>query len=217
MSTSQRAIDRGRERGRRVRLELGREIRDARRAAGLSQKVIARATGIHPSTLGRIDRAELGHVSLERYAELLALVGLELAARGYPAGPPIRDAGHVVLLTRCRARVGDAWRWLTEVPVGGPGDLRAWDAVIVRRTVRIGIEAETRLGDVQALLRRIELKCRDSGIGRVLIIASDTRANRAAVVAAAALLGGSFFVSPSVTWAALRAGRDPGGNAVLLV
>ena len=103
------------------------------------------------------------------------------------------------------------------MPVGGQGDLRAWDAVLVRGTVRIGIEAETRLGDVQALLRRIELKCRDSGIERVIIVAADTRANRAAVAAAAALLGPSFSVSPSAAWAALREGRDPGGNAVLLV
>jgi transcriptional regulator with XRE-family HTH domain len=217
MSTTQRAIDRGRERGRRLRIELGRELREARLAAGLSQARLGRAAGIHASTVGRIERAEIVSASVQRFAELFALVGQELAARGYPVGPPIRDRGQVGLLTRFRARVRGEWLWRFEVPSGGAGDLRAWDAVLTHGQARVAVEAETRLGDIQALMRRIEIKCRDSGMDRVLLVVADTRSNRAAVAAAGAILESRFRMSATAAWAALRLGRDPGGSAILLV
>ncbi len=148
MGSRERAIDRGRRRGRYLRIELGRELRESRIAAGLSQAAVARAAGVDPGTVGKIERADVVGVSVQRLAELFAAVGHELGARAYPFGPPLRDAAHVALLQRAGRRIGDDWRWRVEVPVGQPGDPRAWDAVLESRAARVALEAETRLRDV---------------------------------------------------------------------
>jgi transcriptional regulator with XRE-family HTH domain len=215
MATTEKAIDRGRRRGRYLRIELGRELHESRLSAGLSQAAVARAVGIHPATVGKIERALFVGVSVERLAELFAVVGHEFGARAYPAGAPLRDAAHLALMERVRRRASDGWHWRYEVPVGLAGDSRAWDAVLERPGLRLALEAETRLRDVQALLRRIDLKLRDSGLSRALLVLSDTRTNRAAVAAAGPALAALFPVLPTAAWAALRLGRDPGGNALL--
>jgi transcriptional regulator with XRE-family HTH domain len=215
MATSERTVDRGRRRGRYLRIELGRELRDCRMAAGLSQAAVARAIGVDQTTVGKIERAACVGVSVQRLSELFAAVGHELGARAYPCGPPLRDAAHVALLQRAKRRIGDAWRWRVEVAVGPPGDLRAWDAVLEGPAASLALEAETSLRDVQALLRRIDAKLRDSGLPHVILVVADTRGNRGVVRAADAVLRTVFTVPPTATWAALRLGRDPGGNALL--
>ena len=96
-----------------------------------------------------------------------------------------------------------------------PGDLRAWDGLLTRERLRIGVEAETRLRDVQAVLRRIEAKRRDDGVDRVILVLADTRTNREAVRAAAGILAAAFPIEGRDAWAALAAGLDPGGDALL--
>jgi hypothetical protein len=88
-------------------------------------------------------------------------------------------------------------------------------SLLSRPEVRVAIEAETRLRDMQALLRRIEMKRRDSGIGRVIVVPADACRNRAAVAAAASILGVAFVVGARTTLAALKAGRDPGADCLL--
>ena len=216
MATKERAIDRGRQRGRYVRTELGRERRECRLAAGLSLSAVGRAVGLHATNVGRIERAAVSGVSIQRMAELFAVVGHELGCRAYPAGPPLRDAAHVALIRRAKARIGGRWHWRAEAPVtADPGDARAWDALLESPSARVGLEAETRLRDVQALQRRIEAKVRDGAVSCVVLVVADTRGNRAAVAAAGPILALTFPVLPIAAWAALRAGRDPGGNALL--
>lgn len=57
-------------------------------------------------------------------------------------------------------------------------DRRAWDAVIEGRGWRLGVEAETRLADVQSLQRRIALKERDGDVTAVILLVNDTAHNR---------------------------------------
>ena len=64
------------------------------------------------------------------------------------------------------------------------GDLRAWDAALFGSSLRIGVDAETRLRDVQAVDRRVMLKLRDSGFDRAVLLVAATRSNRLAVAAA---------------------------------
>jgi hypothetical protein len=97
------------------------------------------------------------------------------------------------------------------------GDRRAWDAVISGVGFRIGVEAETRIRDVQELLRRIALKKRDGGVDRVILLVADTRANRATLRAFDAVLKSSFPVSSRDALAALGSGRDPGGDAIVIL
>lgn len=183
----------------------------------MSQQTVGDAVGLSGSEVGRIERGHVASVSLLNLARLLSVVGLDLSARAYPTGTSLRDKAQVALLYRLRLQLPPNLVWRTEVPVGPPGDLRAWDAVVGDGPDRIGLEAETRLVDLQALERRIALKCRDSSIHRAVLILADTRTNRAAVRAFEASLRGSFPINGHDALADLRAGRALAGNAVILL
>lgn len=135
----------------------------------------------------------------------------------YPSGRPLRDQAHLDLIARFRARLGPELIAQTEVPVPIPGDARAWDAVVHGGPKPIGIEAETRLRDWQALQRRIALKARDSGIDRVILLLSETRANRTAMRQARASLLETFPIRACVALQALGENRDPGGSAIIML
>ena len=98
-----------------------------------------------------------------------------------------------------------------------PGDPRAWDALISAGRFRVGVEAETRLRDVQAVTRRVALKKRDSEVERVILLLRGSRWNRQVVRLAGDSLAAMFPVPGAVALDALRAGRDPGGDAVILL
>ena len=167
--------------------------------------------------MSRIEGGRAPRVSIERVSTILAALGLELAVRAYPAGPPIRDAAHIRLLARFRQRIGPGWRWRPEVPIGAPGDLRAWDGVLVRDGRVIAIEAETRLRDVQALLRRVAAKRRDGAPDRLVLVVADTRSNREVVHVARPEFAAAFPADARTAWSALAAGLPPPDDALILV
>jgi len=148
---------------------------------------------------------------------MAATVGHELSLRLFPAGPPIRDAAHLTLLADLRAYISPSLRWATEVPLPIPGDPRAWDALIGGSRFRVGVEAETRLRDVQAVTRRAALKKRDSKVERMILLLRDSRWNRQIVRLAGDSLAGLFPIPGSAALDALRAGRDPGGDVLILL
>ena len=129
----------------------------------------------------------------------------------------MRDAGQLALLARFRALLPSGIRHRTEVPLPIPGDRRAWDEVIDGAGWSMPVEAETRLRDVQALSRRVALKCRDAGVERVLLVVADTRHNRSTLRLYGTDLAAAFPVSGRAALAALRAGRQPEASAILLV
>lgn len=98
-----------------------------------------------------------------------------------------------------------------------PGDQRAWDATIRGTSWMYGAEAETRPNDAQALNRRIRLKERDGRVDGVLLIVGDSKANRAFVREASVELGSTFPQPGPRAVELLRAGLDPGGNAIIFV
>jgi transcriptional regulator with XRE-family HTH domain len=151
--------------------ELMREARESRFGYGLSQDDVARAIGMSRSRYSRIERGLVPTVSLVTAAEMLAVVGLDLSVRTYPSGEPIRDAAHAALLERLRRLLHGSLRWRTEVPLPDPRERRAWDAVVSGRDAiglwQMGVEAETRPRDLQALERRLALKERDGGVDAV--------------------------------------------------
>jgi transcriptional regulator with XRE-family HTH domain len=221
MPPKERHVDRGARRARAIRRDLGTEIHEARLAAGLTQQDAGRAVGISASVVSRVEAARQANLSIDLAASLLAVVGLELSARAFPAGPPLRDAAHLALLDEFRRGLGPGWRWRAEVAIDRPGDPRAWDAVIDRPKdvpgTAVAIEAETRLRDIQALLRRLDGKRRDSLVDRVILVLADTRGNRVAVRAAASELRLAFPGNRLATLRALTSGEIPGADALLLV
>lgn len=216
MATRDRPIDRANRTAASLVAATALELRQARINAGLSQRAVADAAGVSHPTVSRIERGTSPEVSLLVIARLGAAVGLKPALRLYPDGDPIRDLAHVQLLERLHDRIAPQLRWRTEVPLPIHGDLRSWDATIAGLGFVIGVEAETRLRDVQALARRTNLKQRDGELDHVILLVAGTRANRRALAVAAGLTD-AFPVSQRECLRALGMGRDPGGSAIIVL
>jgi DNA-binding XRE family transcriptional regulator len=58
MPIRDRVVDLGTRRGRELNRIIGRELRDARRRAGISQDSLGAAVGVSGSEVGRIERNE---------------------------------------------------------------------------------------------------------------------------------------------------------------
>lgn len=208
-------MGRGAALGRELVARISTEAREARLAAGLGQSDVARAVGLSVAQVSRIERGLSPDLSIATAAQLHAVLGLRLSTRSYPDGDPIRDAGQQALLGRLLARCHPSLVRAWEVPFPTPGDLRAWDATLRGDSFRVGVEAETRLRDIQALDRRLALKERDGGMDRLLLVVLDSRANRAVVRAHHAVFDARFPVAGARALELLAVGADPGGNALI--
>jgi len=151
-----------------------------------------------------------------RASMITAVLGAELSVKTFPGAPPVRDAAHAALLVRFERRVPPAWRLRHESPMPMAGDLRAWD-LRLEGPISIGVEAETRLSDLQALERSIHLKQRDSGVRRVILLISDTDRNRTLLRSVLPILRPSFPLSTREVLQALREGRDPGADGLVVL
>ncbi len=189
----------------------------ARRAHGLSQASVAQAVGTQQTRISRLERGAAPHASLAEVNAVAVAVGLRLVVRCYPAGSPLRDAAQVALLEQLHARRDRSWRWRTEVPVPVAGDLRAADAVITGNGCTIVVEAWTRLTDLQAQTRAAQLKRREFGEARLLMLVADTAHNREALREAASLVHDDFPMSTRGILAALALGRDPGADGIVIL
>lgn len=217
MGSRERAVDVGAARAREILARLMGEARAARLGAGLGQDDVAAALRISRSQYSRMERGLSPDLSIDRAARLFAVLGQDLSVRTYPAGDPIRDVAHAELLERLHVRCHRSFRWRTEVPLPIRGDLRAWDATAICPTCRIGVEAETRLRDVQALDRRLGLKERDGDMDRLVLLVLDSRGNRAVLREHGHIFAPRFPVAGARALELLGAGVDPGGNALILM
>ena len=215
MVTRERRLDRAERLIRRALMTIGEELRESRIRAGLSQREVGRLVGLSHSHISRI---ESGLVRTARYDTLVrigAVLGLDIPLRAYPNGDPVRDAAQLALIGRFRAVLPASVRWRAEVALGIPGDLRAWDGVISGPGWSMPVEAETRIRDVQALLRKLALKQRDAGADQILLLLADTRHNRSVL----RLYADEFAAFPAdrrAARAALASGRSPGTSCLLL-
>lgn len=224
MGNRTRPIDQATHAGHRLLLEVGDELREARLRAGLRQVDVAAALGTSHTTISNIERGRSRTVPILAIARHGAAVGLRLHARLYPAGPPIRDQAQVALLDRFRKRISAEWNVRLEAPLPGDRDQRAWDMLIWRPGgahgtpgVSIGVEAITRMRDVQAQVRAAHLKQRDAGVARLVLLVAATHANRRALAAAEPVLRSDFTAGTRFTVAALAAGSDPGADSLVLL
>ena len=216
MPTVDRARDRGHRQAQRLLRELGSELREARLAAGLSQRHVAQAAGLNQSRVSRTERVQRVSPRIDELAAHCAVLGLQLSLKAYPDGSPVRDIAQLRLIERFRPRVGVGFRWRREVLIGGAGDLRAWD-VRLDGPGSIGIDAETRLHDIQALQRRIEAKWRDSGVDRVVLLVASTRHDRRVLSEHREALRSTFPADTPEIVASLRQGRLPGSNGIVVL
>jgi transcriptional regulator with XRE-family HTH domain len=211
MGSRERAIDVGAARARTAIAEVLSELHEARIDRGLSGSTIARALGLSGAQYSRIERGLSPDLSIVQASRLLAAVGLKLNIRAFPDGEPLRDAVHANLLGRLRVEVHRSLRFRSEVAFPGV------DAMIFGPSWRMGVEAETRPRDLQALERRLELKLRDGDADWLCLLLLDSRHNRALLHAHGDALASRFPVPGRRALELLRAGVDPRGNTIILL
>ena len=220
MSTRERPIDRDSRIATADRLRIGHELRVARHILGRSIHSVSATSGVSAPQISRIERADHPMVTIDQLARIGAAVGLDVRVRAYPGPDPTLEAGQIALLGRLRGRIHPVLGFRSEVPLPIAGDQRAWDAMIegLRGIASIlPVDAETRLVDGQAQIRRIMLKLRDSGLHHVLVVVADTKRNRDALAAAASIVLADFPIPPRRALSALAAGEHPGGSAIVLL
>ncbi|MEA2026359.1 MAG: hypothetical protein U9O18_06680, partial [Chloroflexota bacterium] len=114
-------------------------------------------------------------------------------------------------------RIDDEWAWRSEVLIGGFGDLRAWDVELEHRGGRVGVDAETRLYDIQALQRRCEAKLRDSIAQRLVLLVAATSHNRAVLRQHRGALLSTFPLDTVQVMSALEHGELPAANGIVVL
>ncbi len=178
---------------------------------------VADRLGWSKSKISRIERGLSRRVTLPDITSFAAVVGLRPYVKLYPVGPPLRDVGQVELLAALNARMHARWQTAHEVPVRKRGDLRAADQVSRIPGCDVMVEAYRRFSDYQAQSRSARAKQSDLGADRLILLLEDTRTNRRALAAAGSEPKRSFPVPQRAMLAALRAGRDPGGDGIVFL
>ncbi len=197
---------------------LTAELIEARRICSVSQDALARELGRSQSDVSRLERlVDIDRVSYVEMSEIAALLGLELGAGLHPVGEPIRDKGHQALIARFRALLSLAFRVLAEVPLPTPGDRRSWDLLLRLPEQLIGVEAETRMRDMQRLVRHVHQRERDGGVDSIILLLAATRTNRELVDELRVALGPSYATPPRALLHALRKGEPLPGCGVILL
>ena len=146
-----------------------------------------------------------------------AAVGLKLYANAYPAGRRPLDAPQLALLEEFNRRLHPGWTRQLEVVVPLPGDLRAADELIRMHECSCTVEAITRLADVQAQVRSAHAKQRDLHADRLIFVVRGSHANRRVIRAVGPIVRELFPIDGRTAMRALAAGRDPGGDSLVVL
>lgn len=202
---------------RRAEGELAHEIREACVSSGLSQRAARHRVGMSHAQFGRIERAKLDEPTFDQAGRACAAVGLRLIIKAVPGGDPALDSEQLALLDRFRRRLPETVRMGTEVPLPIPGDRRAWDGFIRIDRVAIGVEAEARIRDAQAVDRRCALKRRDGEVDIVILLIADTRANRRMLALHRQSLRSNFPLDTRQVMTALRSGHAPSAGGIVVL
>jgi transcriptional regulator with XRE-family HTH domain len=217
MATRSSLLDDANRWWRRMELEIGDQLRTARHLLGLTQTQVANALGISQSDVSRRERGRAPRLTGQALARHAAAVGLKLSIKLWPVGGGVRDVAQARYVARFVSRVGAAWKVILEAPIPKTGDLRAVDILLLAGPARIAVEVITRLADLQAQLRAAQLKARDIGATRLVIVVAGTHANRDALRAVRATLVSSFELDARRVLNELAAGRDPGRDAIIVL
>jgi transcriptional regulator with XRE-family HTH domain len=218
MATRERPGDLGAEDARTIYQKTAREIRQARIAGGWSQEVVARAAGMSRTQLYRLEKGKLEEPGIEAICRASRAVGLSVSVTQHPTGERLRDTPQLRLADDFAVIPASPIIQRREVPLPIEGDLRAWDMLISEGRRIAFVECETRLGDLQALARRLALKLRDDPRGDVLIlVVRSTAHNRRVLAQHREALRAEFPLDGAAIARALRAGRIPTASGIILI
>ena len=217
MATRTRALDDARRRWETTARGIGEELRGARRMLGITQARLGEAIGVSQSQISRRESGRARRLTGADLAVHAAAVGLSLSVKLWPIGAGLRDEAQSRYIAEFVRRVGHAWRVMLEAPIPLAGDLRAIDVLLRSGDVLIAVEVITRLADIQAQVRAAQLKARDVGAIRLVLVVAATRANRDALAAARPSLVGAFDTETRRVLADLARGADPGRDAIIVL
>jgi transcriptional regulator with XRE-family HTH domain len=218
MATRQRPGDAGAAASRRQTGAAGSEIREARTGLAMSIDLAARHAGISPSQYARIERGLIRRPTCEQIWRAAAAVGLDPSLKLYPAAAPVRDRGQLPALARFGALLASPLALRREVGLPLAGDRRAWDGRVVGGERPASVECEVKLHDVQAMMRRVELKARDDpGAGVVILVVARSAHNRRVLAEHREALRVQFPLDGAAIARELRAGRVPRAGGILVV
>ena len=210
MATRIRLADEARRRWQAQSHSLGQELRTARRIRGVTQARLGASIGVSQSQISRREHGKARRFGGDELAVHAAAIGLRLSIKLWPVGGGLRDEGQARYVGELARRIGSAWRVMLEAPIPIPGDLRAVDILLRRGDVRVAIEVETRLVDLQAQIRAARLKARDAGADRLILAIAGTHANRAVLASARSAIEGGLETDTRYLLGSLASGRDPG-------
>src|SRR4029078_5629794 len=125
------------------------------------------------------------------------------------------------LAKRFEAILSPKWRSMSEVLLPGPGELRSWDKLLrlddPARKQLVAAHLETRIRDIQALVRRTRSRERDGHVDEILLVLSDSATNRQLVSELRETLGAAYRTSPRWLMKGLREGSALVGSGVVLL
>jgi len=214
-------VERGRRRGRLLTARAIDELRTARIVAGLTHAEIAHAIGVDRSIVTRLEHGAFEDLGIVRLSEIASVLGYEVSVGLHPIGDPLRDKEQLACARRFDALISNKWRVTDETLLPGAGEQRAWDKLLrlADATPRhlVGVDIESRVWDVQAIVRRTRARERDGQVDHILIVLADTAHNRRIVDELRASLGPGYATGSRRLLRGLRVGERLAGSGVLLV
>lgn len=214
-------LERGRRRGKLLTTRAIGELRTARNVAGLTHAEVARAIGMDRSIVTRLEHGAFDDLGIVRLSEIASVLGYEVSLGLHPIGDPVRDKGQLACGRRFDALLSDRWRGTDETLLPGTGEQRAWDKLprLVDAAPRylVGVDIESRVWDVQAIVRRTRLRERDGQVDHILIVLADTAHNRRIADELRSGLGPDYQTGARSLLGSLRRGERLAGSGVLLV
>ncbi|HEX5826228.1 MAG TPA: helix-turn-helix transcriptional regulator [Candidatus Limnocylindrales bacterium] len=219
MSTRERAVTMGEGDARRVAQYAANEVRIARHAHNMSQATAAARAGMSRQQFGRIERASLHAPTVDQLCRAARAVGLQPAFQLHAGEIRVRDRASLAMFQRFERMLHPSFLPARrEVPLPIPGDRRAWDLRIRNGAGTASVEGESRIGDTQALARRIERKRRDDPqAGIVILLVNKTAHNRDVLRAHREVFRELLPLDGAEVWRALRRGELPRANGIVLV
>ncbi len=218
MGTRQRAGDLGAADARRQVESVGRDIRGARLALGMSIAAAGRHGGMSPAQHGRIERGDIRRPTLDQVFRAARAVGLEGVLKVYPGSSPTRDEGQLVVLGRFERLLASPLVMPREVALPVQRDQRAWDGRIIGGDRPASVECEVHLHDTQAMARRIGLKSRDDpGAGVIILVVARSAHNRRVLAEHREALRLQFPLDGAAIARELRAGRVPRASGIIML
>lgn len=197
--------------------DLGRELRAARFRVNMTQRQVATAISRSASHISRIEGGKVKNLSILELTLVAAVVGLRLYTNLFPSERRPLDHVQLGMLNEFNERIHPSWHREMEKVMPEAGDMRAVDELISVDGCSCAVEAISRLADLQGHVRPANRKRRDVGADRLIFLVKATHHNRAILRDAGEIVRTTFPVDTRAAMTALAAGRDPGGDCLVLI